>query len=1206
MSSLHTLLPTFIEPGTPQHEAVDSLRNAINKKGVLNIAITGAYGSGKTSVIDTYLHEEAKKAESKYCKISLATIEALNDTETGRESSEENREEAPETKTPEDKVHDAKLNRRIEYSILQQLIYKEKHTKLPKSRFKKIPFISKKKAWEYSLWIVSCIICWLIAFEPKILRIDSLYTFFEDHLGIGNFIADCAAISWLIISTCYVVYKVIRHYSGLSVKKVSVANADIDIDEERSIFNDYLEEIIYFFQESGYNLVFIEDLDRFDSTYIFLKLRELNNLLNSSNMLDSKPIRFVYAIRDDMFVDSGRTKFFDEIIPVIPIVNPHNAAEKLKENLTPFGLQDKVPTEDLKAMSYFIKDMRLLKNIANEFYLYYKMMEVDTYHLNPTKLLAMMIYKNLYPHDFGRLPNREGKLYELLSPNFKNEVAKFAKEKVLKERKEYWNRQKEIREHTSIENLEELRKMYLLALYLKCDFSENYKIIIDNKLYTLNEIAKSENLFDSLTSSSQISYQFRNRYSSLQTDSSSLDFLEIEKTVNDKVSYKERAKALEIPTKDIDEELRKLDLEEKRIGNMPLAVLLTQFSEILDEESQIDAPYMMKFFVRKGYIDENYYDYISYFYNGLTSDKDHDTLMRIKAKQAVPFNQQIDNVKGLISEIPKDLWSTDYSLINAVCDYIFDHPVLYKEEEDLILYHLDSSDRAIEFLLQYLFEGAKYDVAFESYVNHDKEKSWNQFRAISGNNGADMISEWLRVVNLVDSRLPSDTTQWLSNNYTLLRNNMDTIGEEQTYKIAGECLFIHLDEQESSLLDYVCDKQLYDINNHNLTVLTNTYNEREIVTEDNLNLTRIFNTKHESLINDVKENIDDVIDCLINMSKDDDEEALLYVLNNQTLSDEKKKAYLSEQQNRVSDINKITESDAKRLSMETFVLSPSWENISIFISEVKGQNDSILERFIKSNISTLQQESSATNVDGVDGLFNKVVNSNLIEMPLYSQVVDAFKGYQMTSEINDSLDTSKLSSLIDAEIIPYNDTYKAQLMSFDGKAYGLYLENYWDSFQPTMSEKDLTIPAVNVLLNSNKLSVEDKKAVIRLTPIQFIEANKDIATTISKILSSSYTVYDYPTMYSIIRQSQDESSRIKVAISTIQQAIEDHSETTVIENVIQCLGGEYLQLLDSGKKPLYDNTPLNKDLFDTLKSADFISSYQEEKKGLRVNLKRKA
>ena len=62
--------------------------------------------------------------------------------------------------------------------------------------------------------------------------------------------------------------------------KVSDYELSFNKDEKISVFNRYLDELVYLFQTTGYEIVVLEDLDRFRNTSIFTKLRELNQLLN--------------------------------------------------------------------------------------------------------------------------------------------------------------------------------------------------------------------------------------------------------------------------------------------------------------------------------------------------------------------------------------------------------------------------------------------------------------------------------------------------------------------------------------------------------------------------------------------------------------------------------------------------------------------------------------------------------------------------------------------------------------------------------------------------------------------------------------------------------------------------------------------------------------------------------------------------------------
>lgn len=84
---------------------------------------------------------------------------------------------------------------------------------------------------------------------------------------------------------------------------------------------------MYFFEVTKYRIVFFEDLDRLNDISIFVHLRELNNLLNNDDSIKEKPIVFIYAVKDNIFTKEDRTKFFDFIIPVIPVINSTNSGE---------------------------------------------------------------------------------------------------------------------------------------------------------------------------------------------------------------------------------------------------------------------------------------------------------------------------------------------------------------------------------------------------------------------------------------------------------------------------------------------------------------------------------------------------------------------------------------------------------------------------------------------------------------------------------------------------------------------------------------------------------------------------------------------------------------------------------------------------------------------------------------------------------------
>lgn len=107
-----------------------------------------------------------------------------------------------------------------------------------------------------------------------------------------------------------------------------------------------------------------------------------------------------------------KTKFFDVIIPIIPIVNNTNSFDYLKSRLLDdLAITDKNDFETfLYQISIFIDDLRVLKNIVNEFKIY-KEIHKNNIKIDYKQLLALIIYKTLNASDFNDLVKSKGDLY---------------------------------------------------------------------------------------------------------------------------------------------------------------------------------------------------------------------------------------------------------------------------------------------------------------------------------------------------------------------------------------------------------------------------------------------------------------------------------------------------------------------------------------------------------------------------------------------------------------------------------------------------------------------------------------------------------------------------------------------------------------------------------------------------------------------------
>jgi len=383
--SLAPLTPNF---DREQHQTyVDHLNSALGNDDLCNIALTGRYGAGKSSILKEFARQQAEQV----LFLSLSTL------------------------GPDD-VEQSRTNQ-IEKELVKQLLHREKPARLPQSRYERIDRLPMWRAVSTSALGLAAVglTVWVLGALP-------------DFPGLTNdlpwWIRVVAAVAALATAVYALALLRLAVHNRL-ISQVSAGGASISLTKSESYFDQYLDEIVYFFESlREVEIVIFEDLDRFDDPGIFEALRELNTLLNNSKQTDGRTIKFIYALRDSIFeklghdtvsqetdaaqaeaVRANRTKFFDLVIPVVPFITHRTSRDLLMKILYDDRLSTVVPVggEVIDLTARHIPDMRLLTNIRNEYSVYAKSLITDRRGieaLEADKLFAMLVYKNIHLADF--------------------------------------------------------------------------------------------------------------------------------------------------------------------------------------------------------------------------------------------------------------------------------------------------------------------------------------------------------------------------------------------------------------------------------------------------------------------------------------------------------------------------------------------------------------------------------------------------------------------------------------------------------------------------------------------------------------------------------------------------------------------------------------------------------------------------------------
>lgn len=400
---------------------VKRLIRALYQDGCLNVALSGPYGSGKSSILSEF-EIEAKASGHKLAVISLSTITGI-----------------PEGEKP------ISL---LEREILGQLIYQGEPSKSQYSSFNRV-----HRAEPFEKFRLTLVIFLTLALVVTLILATSLLSSHQltlKDIRIDEFLNACSASGiWIVAGIASAALLVLARLitsllpRGLRLGSLSAAGTTLTLtkdDEGASYFNKYRDELIYLFEENKFDTVVFEDIDRFNNLEIFNGLRNLNVILNNApgitRGIRGHQVAFVYAVRDSLFevpeeredehlvAGSGRVKLFDQIISVLPFVSDISSfdiasglflEEERPSNETP----DEHSFEELlRVAAPFIGDMRLLKAVHND---YLVMLEEtglssrreSSLGLTRTGILAMAFYKNVYPAEFEKLRLGKGLLYEL-------------------------------------------------------------------------------------------------------------------------------------------------------------------------------------------------------------------------------------------------------------------------------------------------------------------------------------------------------------------------------------------------------------------------------------------------------------------------------------------------------------------------------------------------------------------------------------------------------------------------------------------------------------------------------------------------------------------------------------------------------------------------------------------------------------------------
>lgn len=1103
----------YLKDLTPDSDAnkenyIKVLNWAVEKKNnqIKNVALTGSYGSGKSSILKSFINqhvmnnsqseENTKGIFKKKSKPNLNNMNDILEISVASFNSEykKNIQEQDEANNSENSGGKPSIENILEQYIMQQMFYRVSKDKIPLSRFSRIENIKSD-----SLNIISIILSLLTVF--LFIRYEWVDYFIKDLLLNFNH-KNLLLYIQLILYLCGFgilflgLIAIIELFKDFKINRVEVGGTAIELspEESHSVFNRYIDEILYFFSCTNFRIVIFEDLDRFESLEIFERLRDLNILLNNNEELKERNIVFIYALSDDIFSDEdnieevqNRTKFFDLIIPTVKVANVSNSEDILIDLL-----KDKIHSIEsslIQGISLYINDMRILINICNEFHI--MKAALNNRYLEDSNIFAMAVYKNLYPKDYTSLLSNKGLLLKIFEQknNLVKEISKETEQKSNNIKKYLHNIDNEI-----ANTVEELHFLFLKRK--KYEDFQNIQINCgSNKIFDIKNLESfkeamiylSENREELEGTNIEINNYQQPYYRNNTIIESFKEFVSNDGEFEDITrSYNSVKMKQEQGQKEALKEIHQYEKELNFINSYSIKELYKRHKSEMDSllSETLKDKDLLKYLITAGWIKENYNEYITYYYGEVLPPEDIEYIKTFYGSNSKEKDYKLTNIPLILKKVSGELIQRDEIYNFYLLRYIFLNDITDNDVEvkkQLIIEYIDENiEKTIDFTNLYMDYSEERDFIITVFRELKKSltKLWNVVEEKSDFEKqkiyVQIILETYNENQLIELDSSKSLSSFISKTPLFLKWFLEPNAENADWSIIFKKLNVCIEDlgtvnvDTQHLLDKIIKNQLYSFNKKNIVNILGDS------TEFTYKATQIYN---RSLASKVNNEINEFANMMLLQEHIiEEEEYFISLLNNEELEIETKNHLIQKWQGNISTTNKLNEQWVIDSIMKNRKLSPTWNNIFGYLDskEIENIEDGIINFIIDNCIILKEEYVSLSFTDKQLIQLEKLSNKTLENNEISESDIEKLFFYLSSNTIQiANITETRVKTLIKLKLLNFstNDYEYMQNNHFNEKTLAVYLKTFADSNIEILNNVVLDSKPLKILLEIVDVSI---------------------------------------------------------------------------------------------------------------------------------------
>ncbi len=872
----------------------------------------------------------------------------------------------------------------------------------------------------------------------------------------------------------------------------------------------------------------------------------------------------------------------------------------------------------LRNACLYFDNMRLVKNILNEYQDYDN--HLKYLQLDKNQVFAIVVYKNYYPNDFSKLNSNRGLIYNIF-----NDVKLSLIDKKITQITDNIYELEESKVELSNEmllSIDELNAVY--SYYLNSLIRKKHDVVKHIKVdsETVDIDGYDEDVFLKLESLKDKKIEFSSQNSSSHWfNSSDVSFSDVEDSTNSKLIYSERLAIIRAKTnegqKEISNNLSRPKDELYTIKNKTIKKLLQDIDikQLLQDEEIPDIPKQLMFFIINGYINENYPDYISLFFEPSISRSDKNYTMVINGRQMPKFELELTHQGELLSSyLSEDEMSTSSVLNISMLGYLLQTTDFVKHKQNFLYKICDKSDISVEFLAILFNKDVSYlsllipilikqdDTVFDEILDDIEDEQ-------TTNNYSKIIRYGIDILD-TSSYLSEKINIFLSqkNDYInfVMKSLSENEGKFKQLSLSIQPKFSRLNATNLDLFNWLGEQGFFSVE---LDIIKAALMGNLLISLDELEdklktapLTTIYDSEISYLVKDFwSENLSEYIKIILlgkdeHTSYSENENVYIKALNVFGNRNSIIERFIDITSTKIKDVSEVKNYQIQQYLIGSLKVQYSWLNVFKYFSKsyedqddqgVYREIDGSLVKFLENGRSCLQMinytESDILGIEDWEDTkaeFDKnLFLCSELSDEAYEKLIDITDNNWDNSNLED-ISQEKVQTLISLGKLSLTSENWEQVKEHASKEVILaFLVKYHSTVIHDLDSVELRPEDIEELFCSNEVSNAHKQVLAESKAINLIESNETVRKKIIEIYENermSLPVYDQLLKYANSKELR------KLLLRQIKY-LDKHEVLKVLK-----LLDEPYQKLAKGEEVEFNNNEENRTLLEALNNAQIV------------------